>query len=42
MKAANQGQVKAQFEVGLIYENGQGVLKNDSNAFDWFSMAAGQ
>ena len=39
---AEQGNPDAQFHVGLIYANGQGITKDDKQAVDWFGKAAKQ
>jgi len=41
-KAAKQGNVGAQFNLGRMYENGLGVDKNDSTAVEWHRKAAEQ
>ncbi|WP_457611300.1 tetratricopeptide repeat protein [Lutibacter sp.] len=41
-KAANQGDSNAQFNLGLIYENGYGVKQNYKEAMKWFRKAANQ
>ena len=38
-KAAMQGHVKAQYNVGAMYANGQGVRQNLRVAKAWLSMA---
>ena len=38
MNAAN-GDVKAQFELGLCYLNGDGVMKNYVEAYKWVLLA---
>lgn len=40
MKAANQGYVKAELEIGIYYETGIGVQENVIEAMNWFSKAA--
>jgi hypothetical protein len=42
VQLAEQGNAEAQFQVGLIYANGQGVIKDDKQAVDWFAKASGQ
>jgi TPR repeat protein len=37
---AEQGDLKAQFNIGLMYENGDGVPKNMAKAFEWYERAA--
>src|ERR1017187_4656498 len=39
-KAADQGLVKAQSKLGLLYHNGKGVPQDDSQAALWFRKAA--
>ena len=39
---AEQGDAKAQFDVGLRYSNGLSVVKNDSEAVKWFREAGEQ
>lgn len=39
---AKAGDSDAQFKVGLMYANGQGVSKNDIEAVRWYRLAAGQ
>lgn len=41
-KAAEQGQVFAQFNLGMMYFNGQGVAKDYSQAVAWSRLAAEQ
>jgi hypothetical protein len=41
-KAAEQGYAAAQKYLGLIYENGQGVQKDDAQSFVWYQKAAEQ
>ena len=41
-KAAEQGDGWAQFRLGGMYEDGEGVAKNDEEAFKWFEKAAKQ
>ena len=38
--AADQGDAKAQYNLGVIYENGQGVPQNDTEATKWYLLAA--
>jgi TPR repeat protein len=42
LQLAGQGNAEAEFHMGLMYANGQGVPKNDKQAFEWFSKAAKQ
>jgi TPR repeat protein len=42
-KAADQGDVAAQFNLAVVYENGQGGLaKDDAQALPWYQKAADQ
>ena len=41
-KAAVQGQAKAQFNLGTLYFNGEGVPKDYPKALRWFRLAADQ
>ncbi|HBU59870.1 MAG TPA: hypothetical protein DEB48_08525, partial [Verrucomicrobiales bacterium] len=41
-KAAKQGNSGAQCNLGLMYENGEGVEENDKIAVNWFRKAAVQ
>jgi hypothetical protein len=41
-KAAEQGNVHAQFLLGVRYEGGVGVDKDEAKAVEWYSKAAGQ
>jgi len=38
---ADKGNGDAEYYVGLMYANGQGVLKNDATALNWLVLAAG-
>ena len=40
--AAEQGEALAQFNLGLMYANGRGVLKDEAEAVRWFRLAAEQ
>jgi len=42
LQLAKQGDADAQFHAGLIYANGLGVAKDDTQAADWFGKAAEQ
>ena len=42
MTQAQQGNVDAQFSLGLMYDNGQGVPKEFSEAAKWYRLAAEQ
>lgn len=39
---AEQGNANAQFQIGMLYANGQGVANDDKEAVKWFSKAAEQ
>jgi TonB family protein len=39
-KAAEQGQVEAQYNLGVLYKDGVGVQKDDEQAVAWFRRAA--
>ena len=39
---ANQGDPEAQWQLGLRYHNGEGVLQSDTQAMLWFQLAAEQ
>lgn len=39
---ADQGNAEAQFNLGVMYENGKGVTKDDMKAVKWYRMAAEQ
>ena len=41
-KAADQGNAYAQTSLGLMYQNGRGVAKDDSQAVAWYQKAADQ
>ena len=41
-KAAEQGNAKAQYNLGVCYENGYGVEKNYFKAVKWYRKAAEQ
>ena len=38
-KEATQGNVDAQFTLGVMYTNGKGVRQNDSEAKEWFGKS---
>lgn len=42
MQLAQQGDAPAQFNLGLIYYQGQGVPQDYSKAVEWYTKAAGQ
>ena len=39
---AEQGDAKAQFNLGLMYASGQGVAQDDTEAVKWWRLAAEQ
>jgi uncharacterized protein len=39
---ANQGDAKAQYNIGAMYDHGIGVAQNDKNAVTWYRRAAEQ
>ena len=39
---AEQGYVNAQYNLGVMYSNGEGVPQNDIRAYVWYSVAATQ
>ena len=41
-KAAEQGDARAQFNLGVMYANGRGVIQDDKEAVKWFRLAAEQ
>jgi len=41
-KAAERGDVRAQFDLGLMYAKGEGVVQNERLAFKYFHKAARQ
>lgn len=41
-KAAAQGHAVAQFSLGAMYDNGEGVPKDDAQAVAWYRKAAEQ
>ena len=41
-KAAEQGDVKAQFNLGVMYAWGEGVPEDKAEAVRWYRMAAEQ
>ncbi len=41
-KAANQGDVIAQYNLGYAYDNGEGVSKSEQQAVYWYKKAANQ
>ncbi len=41
-KSAEQGDAWAQYNLGLIYKNGEGVSQDYEKAIDWFTKSAEQ
>ena len=39
---AEQGDATAQFNLGLMYDKGEGVLKDEAEAVRWYRLAAGE
>ena len=39
---AELGYASAQYNLGIMYDNGNGVLENDKTAVKWFTLAADQ
>lgn len=37
---ADQGNAKAQYNLGLMYQKGQGIARDDDLSFKWLSLAA--
>ena len=42
LQLAERGNVQAQFNLGMMYENGQGVRQDDAEALRWYRKAAEQ
>lgn len=42
MALAEQGDAKAQYDIGKMFQKGQGTKRNSEEAFKWFSKAANQ
>ena len=42
LELAEQGDANAQFNLGVMYSNGQGVPENDKTAVMWYTKAAEQ
>lgn len=38
-RAANQGIAEAMYELGVMYNNGQGVTRSHDKAIEWFMKA---
>ena len=41
-EAADQGLARAQFNLGLMYSDGEGVPKDPIRAYSWWNLAAAQ
>ena len=41
-KAAERGVVDSQFNLGVLFESGQGLPKNLTDAYVWYAIAAQQ
>ena len=41
-KAAERGDAVAQLNLGVIYDNGEGMPEDDVHAYAWYSIAAAQ
>ena len=41
VKAAEQGHANAQYDLGLMYSEGNGVPQDNVEAYKWFTLAAG-
>lgn len=41
-QSAEQGHHKAQYAMGILYQHGLGVKKNNTDAYMWFELAAQQ
>ena len=42
LQAAEQGNATAQYNLGVMYDNGQGVRQDDAQAVQWYRKAAEQ
>ena len=42
LQAAEQGFAAAQYNLGVMYDNGQGVRQDDAQAVQWYRKAAEQ
>lgn len=42
LSEAKNGDVLAQYNLGWMYDNGEGVVQNYEKAFEWYSKAANQ
>ncbi len=41
-KSADRGDTDSQYNLGIMYDNGEGVLENDKEAVKWFKKATAQ
>jgi TPR repeat protein len=41
-KLADQGNARAQFKLGKLYDDGQGVAQSDAGALKWYRLSAEQ
>ncbi|MCA6073214.1 MAG: sel1 repeat family protein, partial [Endomicrobium sp.] len=41
-KSADQGNVNAQYNLGVMYANGEGVQQNYKEAVNWYQKSADQ
>ena len=41
-KAADQGYAAAQYNLGIMYDNGHGVEQSNEKAAEWYRKAANQ
>ncbi len=42
IKAAEQGDAQAQYDLGVMYDSGQGIPEDDVQAYAWLNVAAAQ
>ena len=42
IKAAEQGDAQAQYDLGVMYDSGQRIPEDDVQAYAWFNVAAAQ
>ena len=41
-KATDQSLIEAQFNLGLMYDNGEGVAENGAQAYKWYNLSTAQ
>ena len=41
-KAADQGDAAGQFSLGVMYDNGSGVVKDEVKAYKWYLLSRAQ